>query len=532
MQDEKDPISADSIVDQELSRCDQLLDKGDIEGALGALEKARTAVPLDRITVGQKTVLAFLLIDLGGGAGREDLVQSGIAVLENLSECLSPIDVEYNLGNAKTCLYGMKARQGSESLRVDSIELLTEAKNHYWRALKLAGRQPDLLVNLANALRGSARLVESLLWYDHALNLDPNFGMAHANRGLALMFINDLSGVYSISLLSEAEKCFRRAEESGQVPESILWSVRQGREHLNKLLGEHGHDQESLAKEEEQHKEEYESHDEYWRFCIANYLALSEHALHCHCAGARRDDLSIATSAAAIGGEFVLPLELLLNRMKSEFCLARSIFFQSFLADNKKSWDLHSFEGTFTELYEGESIGLKAEFLRTSFRLCFGILDRIAQGLNELFHLAEKSEALYFESFWRPHKQKEGKETRWEQLNRQENMGLVALYSLATDLNRARGEWGHFKAFRNELEHGLLILLDEEGKDLPPIAKPARISSETMTVRIFRRRTLQMLQFTASAIFSFVFCVRAEGRRIKHEDAVVVELDKKEIGKD
>jgi tetratricopeptide (TPR) repeat protein len=489
------------IFDREADDCDQLLNKGDLEGALAALERAQAALPLDAATLVQKAKLAGLLVDVGGDTAREDLVQHGLTIYgdnyEKLAEILHPATVEYNLGNAKKVLYNLSSAGGPESFRVDAITLLTEAKNHYWRAIKhargLGPPHPELLVNLANALDNSARLVEALLWYDLALSIDPGFGMALANRGLALSFVNSLSGGYSITLLGEIEKCFRLAEESGQLPGNILREVQTNRAYIAGVLREHGWDQESLAKEEEQHKAEYESHDEYWEFCLSNYLALSEHALYCRCAGARRDDLSIVPSFSPIGGDFILGLELLLNRIKSEFCLARSLFFQS-LGEGDKFWDLHSFEGTFTELHEGEAIGLRAEFLRTSFRLCFGILDKIAQGLNELFGLAEKDEALYFESFWRPHKEKkQGKETRWEQLNRQRNMGLVALYSLATDLNRTRGEWGHFKAFRNELEHGLLILLEDDGKELPPLAMPSRISSETLSIGKFRVRTLQML---------------------------------------
>ena len=242
--------------------------------------------------------------------------------------------------------------------------------------------------------------------------------------------------------------------------------------------------------------------------------------------GARRDDLSILKQTGPIGGAFVPKLELIVNRIKSEFCLARALYYQSLKAPDL--WQIDPYEGTFTELFDGEVVGIATEFLRTSFRLCFGILDRIAQGLNELYNLASPRESLSFESFWRPrNQQRQGKEERWDIINSQDNIALVALYSLATDLNRVRGEFGFFKEYRNDLEHGLLILTDNDQVNLPVLAHPDRIAFRSVPVAEFRRRTLDMLQFTASAIFSFVFCVRTEGLRSRSEPGIPFHFGKK-----
>jgi tetratricopeptide (TPR) repeat protein len=530
-------MTRDEIFEHETALCDQLLGGDTPEAAVEPLLRAQSVLqPISRATVGQKARLACLLVDVGAQVGREDLVRSGLAIFtENYAEMASDFradSLEYNIGNAKKSLYDIERSQSKDAFRAESIARLTEAKNHYWRAVKLGAIDPQLLVNLANTLDQCARVVEALLWFDRALIVDPGFGMAHLNRGQALLFLNDISGTYSISQLYEAEKCFQLAEGSGQLPEHLMVQARKYRDGMAKNLLKLGWSGEDIEFYEAQHKKEYEEHDPYWRFCLSNYLVLSEHALYCQCIGARRDDLSILKSSGAIGGGFVSRLELLLNRVKSEFVLARSLFYQSLLG-NDEGWDLHASEGTFTELHEGEDIGLRPEFLRTSFRLCFGILDRIAQGLKELYELADPKEALSFESFWRPQDQrKQGNEIRWRRINEQHNMGLVALYSLATDLNRVRGEWGHFKEFRNDLEHGLFVLLEREGAELSPDTTPLRIPFKSMATREFRDRALQMLHFTASAIFSFAFCVRDEGRRVVCDRAVTVERGKKKIGKE
>jgi tetratricopeptide (TPR) repeat protein len=518
---------------------DELLDRGRSQDALNAVRAAQEELKnLPSEDLLRFAKLACLLVDIGTDLRDDKIIHEGLTIfIERYDELLSviqPASLEYNIANAKKSLYDIAAMGRDTRFRPESIELLTEAKNHYWKSIKYAKEatpEPQLLVNLGNALDQCGRVVEALMWYDHALEIDPSFGMAHMNRGQALLFLNQLSDTYTISLLSEAKRAFRLAETSRQLPDNLVKAARDYREKLNQHLLEIGRDDEKIATNNQQHRAEYEEHDDYRCFCLSNYLALCEHALYCNCAGARRDDLSIPKQSGAIGGDFVLRLELLLNRIKSEFCLARSLYYQAVASE--QLWDSRPFEGTFTKLFEGDAIGIRPEFLRTSFRLSFGILDRIAQGLSELYSLANSSEVLYFESFWRPRdQQKRGKEERWDLINQQENIGLVALYSLATDLNRIGGEWGFFKESRNDLEHGLLVLLSDDSKELPSPAIPKRIAFETVSIEEFRRRTLHMLQFTRSAIFSFVFCVRNERIRQRQGPAITVTLSKKDIGKE
>jgi hypothetical protein len=521
------------------------LDNGDtqtagkiLERAIALFEEDSNPVPL------KKSTLACMLIDVGTELGSESLISRGRDLFadnyQELSNYIEPASIEYNLGNAKKSLYRLQASTSDFKFRPNSIVLLTESKNHYWRSLRLTANRrqgPQQHVNLANSLDSCARVVEALRWYESALEIDADFGMAHLNRGLALLSLNHLSGTYSINLLDRARQSFSRAIGDSSLPTTLREQAALQRDFLSRQLLNLGWDEARIAGYDEGHEAEFEEHDHYWRFCLDNYLALSEHALYCRCAGARRDDLSVISSAAPISGDFVPRLELLLNRLKSEFCLARALYYQA-MTDSESCWDTHAFEGTFTELHESEAVGLRPEFLRTSFRLCFGILDRIAQGLNELYEFAESTEVLYFESFWRPMKERKGESGgRWESLNLQENMGLVALYSLATDLNRKGGEWGHFKEIRNALEHGVFALIADNATGLSPMVQPQRISSSQESVGSFASKALHMLQFVASAIFSFAFVVRIEGRRDLAESdpgqpCLRMEAGKKPIGKE
>lgn len=520
----------------ELALAEELLYRGDARGALDHTLRAKEHLSADAhaslILLGH---LAGRLIDCGSDLRRPDLVLEGLAILESrfddLKREIQEASLQYNIGNAKKSLYDLDTSRVLGGFNPAAITTLIDAKTAYWKAYRLSDdRDPQLLVNLANCLDQGCRVVEALRYFDAALAASPGFPMAHLNRGLALQLLARLADSFSIKLLVEAMRSFRVAETSALLPQHLREVARENRLQIEASLQALGWSLERAEAYDEQDQLEADAHDPYWNFCLDNYLALSEHALYCRCVGARRDDLSIPKSAGPIAGEFVPRLELLLNRVKSEFCLARALYYQA--TKTPGQWDLESFEGTFSELQEGEAIGLSPEFLRTSFRLCFGILDRIAQGLSELYELAGPEEALYFESFWRPAHQRNKGEERWAKINEQNNWGLVALYSIATDLNAKGGQWGFFKKHRNSLEHGLLVLTAERS-GVSALARPERISLEELTCAAFAEQTLHMLQLTASAIFSFVFCVRAEGvRNLGDGPAIRLTMEKKAIGKD
>ena len=524
------------------AKCYHLLDVGNLDGAVATVTTLHAALSSSpaALSILQKGEVACVLVDVGAASQDETMVRSGVEVFEQnyaaLSEVIEPATLEYNLGNAKKSLHDIAVAKRKEKFKPETINLATEAKAHYWKALKLAGSRrvaPNLLVNLGNSLDQCGRVIEALMWYDRALAVDPAFSMAHINKGYALLYLNRITDCYTIKILDEARRSFSAANADSLLPREIREHAGREQTWLTATLLNLGYDQERLDAEAHHDIEEYEAHHPYWRWCLDNFIALSEHSLYCRCAGARRDDLAIPKQSGSIGGEFVPEMELLLNRIKSEFCLARALHYQGAVLTADAGWDTKPFDGTFTELYDHEAIGLRSEFLRTSFRLCFGVLDKIARGIAKLFNLATANESLSFESFWRPaSERKKGEERRWQLINAQHNPGLVALYSLATDLNRVGGEWSHYKEDRNQLEHGIFLIRKNGGEDAQHgnLAEPE--DWKMVNVSEFIEANRRMLQFTASAIFSFAFCVRIEGlRAVDSKGAPIVLAKKSDVGK-
>jgi hypothetical protein len=446
-------------LDQILDHCEEALQAGgseDLRKAATALNRLQADSPHDVVSIG------CYRIDVGSALRDISLVELGLADLQENWDRLEPIlganQLHYNVGNGYKSIHDIQRSNPSWVYCPANLTSLYEAKRHYWLACSGQFFVPEWITNLANALNGSGRVVDALHYFDACVSRCPDFGMAHLNRALALKYLNTASGGYSIKLLYEV----RRSASAAVASPSTEPPARQA---ANKLLGqatkvllERGCDPDEDVHELAETESEYAEHDPYWQWCLKQDLALSEHSLYCRCAGARRDDLSVLSPGSPLVGEKVPLMELMLNRMKSEFALARAFHYQSSpdLEASPLKWELTAFEGTFTDLLDGESSGVSVELLRTGFRLCFGILDRIARAICDFLELANETEDLYFHRFWRPR----GKHSdRWDKLNKQESANLTALFGLAVDLNEKKeGQWSHLKSYRDLFEHEFCVV--------------------------------------------------------------------------
>jgi len=388
-----------------LGTAEELLNQRDFSVAIQMIrERIGRGVDSTRLGLMLRAELAGLLIDIGGEGQISDAVTEGLRLLEADEELLRRLvdlsSYEYNIGNAKLALFDIEARRPGFSQSLQSIETLVAAKNHFWRAYKLGSRSIGdlrfrLLVNLGNALASSGRLVEALGCYRRVLDEAPQFGMAHLQLARGLMGLRRLTRRGSKRLAQQASAEFHQAADSPSVPPAARKQARDMETKLTTWLQSKGTAPQDLPVQAAEAEAEGKPLSGYRRFCVANGLALCEHALYCNCGGSRRDNLMVATREEPLAGTFVPRNELLLNRLKAEFGWARLQFYQS-ACDHDLRWELHEQDVTYTELFEDEAIGVSREMLRSSFRHCFGILDKIAVGISNLFGVADPGEALYF----------------------------------------------------------------------------------------------------------------------------------------
>ena len=136
------------------------------------------------------------------------------------------------------------------------------------------------------------------------------------------------------------------------------------------------------------------------------------------------------------------------------------------------------------------------------------MLDKIAVAICDLYEIHPPGGNVYFHNFWRL--DTGDRRQRFEAIK---TPGLLALYSIATDLNeRKNGEWGFYREWRNALEHDSMIVYEGELPDDPYQTysfsrEPLVVSEESFVDNLY-----QLLQLTRSAIFSYVFVIRDKGK--------------------
>ena len=416
-------------------------------------------------------------------------------------ELVDPFIFYYNYSNVKT---NILTKQNPSEQTFKTVEELVELKRLIWKAIKSVPKdQPvpaECYINLSNALKQQFRIAEAMHYYKKAIHINPDLPQAWLNRSDSILLLSKLSNEYSLNMLYQAKKCYEKALYSDQIPiqserRSLYWTRI---DYFKKVIDE-------TIKDDKQQSSYMRCCEavlnntqkgEYKEFCITNDLSLSEHSIFCDCSthSDHIDDLSLSIE----GINNSRSMEMVLNRLKSEFSLARSFYFEYFKKD--KNDDIVCYFGNF----EDESLSIEIEKLRTSFRLCFGILDKIGVAICELFDFYPPNKSVSFQSFWQL-----DRDNRRSKLESENNLALLALYSIATDLNdRKDGEWAFYKQWRNDLEHKFVIVCNSDNTNQSSSLDKLENDVVFINEAEFIDHLKRLLQITRSAIFSFSYAVK------------------------
>lgn len=493
------------------TKIDSLLDTRRYNDALRELDRQ------SEIFVNEKKNNLFLLAEIAGSfisLGSEsynlEAVNKGLSIFQKNREILMTAitedSIDYCLGNGFEAIFKISIQQKDNFFpNPESVKgPLFDAKQYFLKAFKkidldnLNDFSIQVLSNLGNNLNHSGRIVEALQLFDMVLKHNPEFPQAVISKAGGLRYmIQNTNCQLTISLISEIYRLFNIIGDEEIVPKEIKENVELGKMMSIQFLVTNNVNLDRIEDEFILNQKEYENHPENLKFFLDNFLSLSEHSLYCKCNGAKIDNLAIGFPGFTTNDLKVIQLELLNNRLKSEFSFSRQLYFD-FLKNSLNE------NVQYENVINGIVDGINFEQLRTSFKKCFGILDKISEGICFLFDLDKKEgENIYFETFWNSKQSP----NRWFQINQLKNIHLTALYSIACDLNKQNGEFGFYKVWRNKLEHGLFSLTNSDY-----IAKgiESKIFSENTSSENFENKTKLLLQLTRSAIFSFVFCARQE----------------------
>lgn len=448
--------------------------------------------------------IAGAYIDLGNESISQSEVEIGIKIFQqyrnDLLHFVTQESIDYNLGNGFHALYKiyrMSTEDFFPTLQVVK-DYLFEAKRSYfsaYRALKGDSSQDFTLMlftNLGNSLNHNGRIVEAMQLFDSVLTSNPNFHHAIISKLDILMYLVILGECQiSKSILYCIYRLYIDVFKY-DMSEIVHNKIENKYSEIEKIVSANNIDLWSTQDDSHQNYIEYLNHSMVDKFYLQNFLYLSEHSLYCGCNEAVKDDIEIRTNSIA-ESSISKSHEAILERVKEEFKFARQLLWEYSNSLNEKN-------KTPPKIKKSDQIKVNLEKIRTSFRLCFGVLDKIAIGICLLCEIEVDKNNIYFESFWN---NRQGNSSIWKKLNSFQNIHLTALFSIANDLNKNDGQFGYYKEWRNKIEHGIFIIADDHSEK----CDSSIISVDSLH---FYNETIHLLQIIRAAIFSYVYCVRRE----------------------
>lgn len=457
--------------------------------------------------------LAAQFIDVSTYLRDIEGINIGIKILEDNFQYFEEhfkISFYYNLANAKLTIannFGIE----KDHINFKNINLYNDVKNLYWKVFKVIKKEEDFelycqnLINLANTLKQQYRFSEALQIYNIMIEQKVDYPQAWLNRSSCLEQFDQLLDHRSHKMINEIIKGYDFTCKSDLTPS--LWKpyYQKKIEYFKNQLSQNNEEVDDLET-----KKEYFSMSIFRQWCIKENLTLNIHGLYCSCIVNERDTLTLFENS--IADTDIVSFEQYLNRVKSEFSLLRVLYFESLNHDPSPI----DYETCYSELNENEIININSEKLRTCFRLCFSILDKLAFILCTFFDYKIKDN-IYFNNFWFKNK---------HELEKIENPFLIAINSIIHDLNDKQGEFWFYKSWRNSLEHNILFLIPD-GTSYTDDENHLYIE-----FNYFQNNLKNLIQITRSAIFSTVFSLLYEYRKNEPVDDLYAEMimEKKNFG--
>lgn len=411
------------------------------------------------------------------------------------------LNFEASLYQSKFKFKQLKGENYSEILE----KHLQHAISNYWRSLQICEREEDkynIRNNLANCLVSAGRFIEAISLFNQNINQSPNRFQSIASWGHAMEKLKSASILPDIpSFYFVVAEGYYKAKEvalNNHLKKSIEEDIERCRFRLETM--ELDLNEINLQQNRDEERREFQNFSEYRKYVLTNELSLNEHALHCHCANSEHDNLSIGLYSGSVHlnkPENLKELERYLNRIKSEYVFARLLFYKYETFDNSENsfYSEDDYKNTAIQ-NDDEILGYRVEHLRASYRILYGLMDKIASAILVHYNIPENGKSVYFEDVFHQFE---------DDLSNKENIHLHALHSMSLDLSQSLdgikvGSLGFYKKIRNKLEHGLLILSENE----------TDIEIKEINISDFKSFVLELLRFTKSAIFSLNYLIRTD----------------------
>lgn len=447
-----------------------------------------------------------LLIDIGLVLNDENIVTEGVSLLENnLSAIINSKDHEasayYNLANGYSALLTLKRRVNPEIVLFQNTEA-EYCKKYYLKALEHVGIRPknisEIYVNLGNTYDALGRVVEALDCYVLALKYLPNHGMAKANKAAALVFYSRLMDEHRGTILKEAYSLMKGAFRDGINPEARSYF-----ENYISQIERAFKDKNALTQESEYPgitiKGRSKNEKMLIQFCLENklYLNLCNHCQKCDAAvgdkvNIRKMFVKLKKNESLSNDKFLI-LSGYLNQIKQDFITARLLLTISLFRNiNLNYVDKRV---VLIDAYDYTTHNIYVQLLRTSYKLFYDILDKIAFFINDYLNLGISDKGINFTNVWYSNKKERIMRAK---IVSTKNFSLNALFNIHTELST--GEHKILKEIRNMITHRFLKVKMFKGDG----------ESDSIKENEFYDYTKQLATLVRSAIIYLLFFVDVE----------------------
>ena len=386
----------------------------------------------------------------------------------------------------------------SELLRFDSVEGIVDvdSENHllarrYYR-LAASGMTPEhaekgvasnAWTNYGNLLDGIGRNVEALSTYDVALRIQPTFGMALGNKGVALKNFAPLMPGYSHLLYIESIRLLESALQQFDLTYEAKTGFKNSLQKLYDVV-EH-HSRMGAAMEPEDH-EGIQPADEFHKFlcdyCAEHNLFLSPISRVGKDEKPFYGDPLYLMHAPRKDGDIGLNRYIwFLNEIKQEFVLGRYFLVQS--QYTSPVIDAADAGVTLAHPDFGFPVyfGTYVQLLQSALKQAVAVLDKIAYFLYDYCKLKRpKPYRISFLTIWGDL----GKDTIQQGFKNYMCPYLFALFTLARDLHK-NGDWHTLIEDRGIVTHRFMILHESPNETESIGDVPVRHMSEFLANTIF-----------------------------------------------
>lgn len=507
-------MNEQSEVQTKINQIIQFVNQGNSRDAMRILRELRREYPNNKGVIFNEP---GILIESGGISKDIDIVkegiEKGIALVEGGIPEEQKTDLHYNVANGHFALFNLEQHE-SLSDRLNNSHL-QDAKHHFRQAMKLDPRSDlkvRILVNYGSFLDFLGRGVEALYCYDDVLNINPEYSMAIGNRALAKMFLANISGAFRAETYIEAYQEMKSVIDNDDL---IAIGGRSANEsfkrELTKIEG-HFKDksvlQQNLKGGKSKFKFTSDFEREYIEFCRRYKLFLNFHT------GIHDDPDSILDSAfiritTPVDDDTTFySLSKKLNEIKEDFLVSKVLLVQSqFRRDDLNSI---SKKVAFVNTLDYANYNIYSALLKSAFRNCFNILDKIAFFINDYLGLNMKDSSISFHRIW------EKEKTVKEEIRITNNISLFALYDIHLDLDSDK----RLSKWRNSMTHRKLTVYESTLTGWDEKEDNENIGSETML-----SETIKLMQLARSAIIYLMNFVEIEENKKRSElDGIVPQI--------